>query len=695
MQDIESTTRVAVDLKKAADRDAMLKRHGFHRGTYKPESLGFLIGNTEIGGLARPDGLGFDDFFLASLWLSPTRRGVVAGPRLEPAEGLGEVTDYAQDLDLRTAVLTTELATKQGLAYRCSIFASQAETALIQIRLVSAGEHAQRWRLVLPKSPGSRQTRIDGRLFHVASAPGAYTRGACAVTTSKPSDEDDDLVWLMQPGEVLQVSLACTTEWEGLDFADRAHGVAIDHQRDDGIALRAHVAAMDRLWLSSAWVSLPDIELERLYYRSVYWLFSTSGSRYALPQETPLADVDGAWRGVAFTYGFGWGILAWTALGHPQRARRMLRRMHRPAGQARNARILLEKLSPDDVRFFMDDKDAEPPSDNSDVVEFGLEQFGCPCHYAAHPGADGARAFGHQISIYGDDRMRRGHQRHIDGFAAALAYRLDQYYPDECLRLSTVYPMLRGAAEFWVGLLRWDKAAGGFITPLLHSASENLDGRNVSDNVLSAKWLLRQAAEMAERLGVDPEQRQRWAACADGILIPQNQAVYLEHLDQQELRREEGYFGVRFPVYFGFPGWELAHELDKGKVHRTFAAVIEATNGHKGMISFVASAFAASAATFGDGHTWLLMIRRNLITIERDSGALQEVEGLRPYFHTSYAAYVCAVLAGLLRSDGDGDTVFPGVPASWRQVIGWNLPASGGRRLAITRDIHGDSVEAL
>jgi len=683
----------SIDLADPDQRRALLDRHAFHRSSYRPEALGFLLGNAELGGPARADGLGFDSFFIAADWRTPTCRGSLVGPLLTIDEMLAEPQSFSQDLDLATAILTTELRAADGFAYRCELFASQAETALVQFRLTNLGERPYTCRLRLPGNADSRQQRVAADLFHVASGPEAYTPWACAVASDRPSMDDRQLCWSLAPGEQLQLSCACATVYEGPDFAERMHGIAWEQRRTSDLARRAHVATMEALWSASAWVSLPDVELEQLYYRSVYWLLSASGSRHALPQETPLAAVDTAWSGVAFTFGFGWGILAFSLLGHPDRAQRMLRRMYRPAGQARNARTLLDRLPDNDIAFFMappshaEDEAAPPGADSADFVQ--------PGYHASRLGDDEARSFGHQVSIHGDDRMRRGHQRHIDGFATSIAYRLACYHPDDALLSAVIYPMLRGAAIFWTRLVRWDDEAGGYVTPVLHSVSENLDAPNVSDNVLAARWLLRRAAALAERLAVDEDWRARWSDCADGLVLPQNDEIFLEYLGQDGLREGTGYFGVRFPIYFGCPGWELADELDHDKVRRTFAAVEAVNDGQRGMISFIASAFAASAAAYDDAPTWLRAIRRNLQTLDPDSGALQEVEGQRPYFHTSYAAYVAAILSGLLRSDEAGDRLFPGIPTDWTEVAGWNLPAAGGRRVALRRDAAGDHCKPL
>ena len=671
------------------DRRDLLARAGFHRTHYQPESLGLLIGNAELGGPVRADGLGFDSLYLSSLWQTNTSRGKLDGPRLEPVNGTGKVTGYDQRLDIASGIVETELRDDRGLAYRCELFASQAEPALLQMRLTNTGEQEQHWRLRPPEAPGQRSHWVQNDLLHIAAAADAPTPWACAIGCNRPAG-GDSAQWRLAPGEVLLLTLACATVYEGPGFAERVHGLAWENRRDDNLPRRAHCARMQQLWDASAFIAVPDAELERLYYRCVYWLFSASGSRYALMQETPLAGTD-AWRGVAFPYGFGWGVLAFTALGHPERARRTLELMFRPGALARNAHVMLERLDDHDIAFFMAPSPS-PPQLESDLPDYDLEAFATPGNHAACPGDNEARSFGHQISVYGDGRMRRGHQRHIDGFVAAAAYRLIAYHPNESLLCTTVYPILRGCAIFWSRLLRWDDDSGGYITPPLHSVSENLDGRNVTDAVLSARWLLRQAARVAQDLQIDADWRKRWAAFADGLILPQNDGIYVEHLGQKELRDGSGYFGVRFPIYFGYPGWELARELDHDQVRRTFAAVVTANHDYQGMISFIASAFAASAAAYGDGETWVQAMRHNLDCVDPESGALRESED-KPYFHTSYAAFVCGMLSGLLQSDEDGDRLCPGVPDHWTEVAAWNLPAHGGRRLTIRRDATGTHVE--
>jgi len=669
-------------------RDRKLERYRFSADRYLPDRIGYLLGNSETGGPARPDGLGFDELFVASLWESPVVRGSLPAFRLIPqaAPDLPEskaAGHYRQTLDLKRGLLETTVSRPDGTAYRSEWFASHADSNLLCARLQNTGEQAASWTLQLPVPAKARTRTIQESLVYAAGMEDSFTQWAWACQCDHPLQPQDDpgrWQFSLQAGESMEILLAVRTHWQGGDFADQVH-TSVSSGDSFAELLARQTSAFAKSWRQTPVIDLPDERVEQLFYRSVYWLLSASGSAWALPQETPLASVK-AWSGVPFTYGYGWGIYAFTLLGLEGRARRMTTLAWKPAGYRRNARVYLDRLKARDTEFFM--KPSGSPKLDEGAPERGVNDYLAGNVEITDSGTS-ALSFPHQGSIYGDGRMRRCNQRHIDGFAAGFYHLLQRYHPDAAFERSVLYPALRGTAEFWRHLLEWNEEAGGFVTPPLHSVAENLTEISVLDAVLAALWNLRTAAATAKRLDLDSDLRVQWMQAADQLILPQNETIYTEFLGEDRMREGGGYFGMRAPMYLGFPLFELTEVLDSKKAIATLQAACrqnEQEGRLQGMISFVASGYAASAAVYGQGDLWLKFLARNFETLDPESGALRETDSVHPYFHTSYGAYICAVLSALQHSSEGSATLFPSLPKEWERAAYYHLPAENGKRIS-------------
>jgi hypothetical protein len=111
--------------------------YDIHRTAYENE-IGLLLGNGEMGGLARNDGLGFDEIWFTDYWRDPACRASLAGFGLSNpdvnAEQLSQ-SDHRQSLSLRDGILQT----RSGLGFDCEMFFSTDNPHLLIMRLANTG----------------------------------------------------------------------------------------------------------------------------------------------------------------------------------------------------------------------------------------------------------------------------------------------------------------------------------------------------------------------------------------------------------------------------------------------------------------------------------------------------------------------------------------------------------------------------
>ena len=276
-----------------------------------------------------------------------------------------------------------------------------------------------------------------------------------------------------------------------------------------------------------------------------------------------------------------------------------------------------------------------------------------------------------------------GQQRHIDGFAAAMFYRIYRYYPDTAFLNQRTYPVLRGTAELWRSLATWDNNKKGYMLPVMQSLSEDFREKNLLESVLAAKWCLQTASRYATIVNKDIELSNRWKEISEKLIIPQNDIKYVESSGKTGEREGAGYQGVRGVVYLGYPVSELISQLDKTKVYRTFDDAWIRNKKGAGMISFVAGWNALSESFNRRGNETLQYLDVNLQCLDKSGVSLREVAGNpNDYFITSYTAYINAVISMLLQSY-DGETnAFPAIPNSWKDVEFYNLPGESDIRVS-------------
>jgi hypothetical protein len=615
-------------------RDGVIARHGFVREQWDSDAVPFLIGNGEIGGLVSWDGLGIPQLWMSDFFKGPTERASLPALLVEVPGSKDGIAGYRQTLGLRDGILRTTFTYANGISYESELFCSQAHKHLLVLRLTNRSSAAGFDGRIL--SPNGLAGAASEAVLFGAPVRGHESVVAWALHTAHPLSRTD-LSFRLPPRESLTLQFAFASAKTDADACEAAL-VALQPALDAEALTRAHVEAWENKWNSCALITLPDPAYEALYYRSIYWLLSASGSTRYLPGEAQFSEC--SWGMFPFSYGAaGWAVLAFTHLGLPGIARDMLELHFRPAAFRANATL------------YTGDK-------NSDTWSFA-----------------------HQVDLHGEEWAEeswRG-QRHIEAFAAAMFHRFGRYYPDAGFSADRSYPVLRGTAEFWRSLAVWDESVGGFVLPPLLSVSEDLEGKSILDAVLAAKYCLVMAAREAKELGRDEPLQSQWLAVADALYLPQNDALYLEKLGDTGVRDGGGYYGVRAPIYLGYPTCELAPLLDAAKVARTLDQAWEQNRRGEGMISFVANWFALADVFHGRGDHALEVLGRNL---QCRPEALCEAGSGNLYFQTSYASFVLVPLAMLVQSIDDEIRLLPAVPAAWRDIDFANIPAEAGIRVS-------------
>ena len=663
-------------------RHKLLQQHSIVRKEWKPEQVRLLLGNTELGGLANYNGLGFEKLWGATFWADSSRRFFMSGPELSsPIRPKKIPVSYISALGLEDGILKTQIDFGVKGGYNSELFCSMASPNLVVLKVKATGKMLlDEWTLRLPVR-GCGVTQLSKSSVAGLSSAGSQTSltstsWAVLANTELTFNSTDSLYHLKFPAsKELIIQFSVTTSWDGANYkSGPLKNFTANKSYDD--LKKFQVSAWKSMWNKSGVVVLPDKAHEQLFYRSVYYLFSTCGSKRFLPGETQFALP--SWYMHPFTVGAaGWGVFAYTVLGLPEMAKRMAEWHFKPAALQKNAEYFLDQLSresPTGVIPYLEWKDPAPAK---------VRQFG--------PNPD-AWSFAHEISIDGKDMLsdfpNSNHypfdqQRHIDGFAATMFYRIYRYYPDTAYLNQRTYPVLRGTAEFWRSLAIWDKEKKGYMLPVMQSLSEDFREKNLLESVLAAKWCLQTASCYAAIVNKDIELSKKWKEISEKLIVPQNDFKYVESSGKTGEREGAGYQGVRGVVYLGYPVSELIPQLDSSKVFRTFTDAWVRNKKGAGMISFVAGWNALAESFNRRGNETLQYLDVNLQCLDKSGVSLREVAGnSNEYFITSYTAYINAVISMLLQSYDGKTNAFPAIPNSWKDVEFYNLPAESGIRVS-------------
>ncbi|MEI7901402.1 MAG: hypothetical protein WCK89_14225 [bacterium] len=635
----------------AAVQQERLAKHSFVRTEYDPGAIGLLIGNAELGGLATPSGLIIPKLWGADLWKDESTRMAVEGPALscDEFDGSRKPTVYRQELGLADGVIRTRVMFDQGNGYEAELFCSMANKHLTGLRVKNLGGAGERaWRITRPAA-GYAVTNPAPGVIMGESATKGFTREAWAVRVGKAwkTDANGRDIVKLAPGETVTLVYSWTTHWDGADYVQLCRKTVAEKALDFDSLTAAHRKAWSTLWQQSASLAIPDAAMEQIWYRSLFWTLCTCGSTHFLPGESMFV-VD-CWSMHPFTYGAaGWAVQALTSAGFSELARNMLDWHFKPDALRQNSEFYTRRLA---------GKTADPAS----------------------------LAFAHEVKTDGTRFPCEPWelQRHLDGFGASLFYRFNRTYPDAKYYRDTVYPVLRGTAEFWKGLAGRDEKTGEFILPSMTSLTEDLIARNPIDAALAAKWCLLQASRTAQDLNLDAGLRRDWKELAGKLCLPQNKERYLEYFGDEEKRAGGGYQGVRGFVYLSYPTVELIPLVDRNKAIRTLEYTWDRNKQGEGMIGFVANWFALADTHYGRGEHALSIMRHNLKCLDKWGTSLSETPGNgNYYFATGYASYILVPLSMAVQSFDDRIAAFPAVPADWKEFAFYNAPVEAGLRVS-------------
>jgi len=235
-----------------------------------------------------------------------------------------------------------------------------------------------------------------------------------------------------------------------------------------------HVTWWQQFW-SRSYISIPDKRLEQMWYRSVYYLAS------CLPRRVKSFSPEG-----------GYGVFPAFAGYHPQDSVyhlfAALSSNHPELGQAQIDYLL----------------DTLPMAQAAARNIYYLEGARYP--WQSTPG----------LVPYLPGHANEGyylHEHHVNGWIAEFVHRYLSAHGWEQSLTKRYYPILREIARFFSSMLspRGNQLEIVYVPSAgQEETGMDLNQKNIFDVLVAAKWSLGLAGQVAERLGVDPDEAKRW-----------------------------------------------------------------------------------------------------------------------------------------------------------------------------------------
>ncbi len=664
------------------------EKYNFKRKKYQVTDLPYQMGNNEMGGLAHLSGLGFHNLYFADVWDTEESRMALPGPLFSNDDITEEIlrnADFKNELTLREGILTTEVNDVNKVSYKSEIFFSKENRHLLCMRITPLAGIGSDWYLHLPSKQFTYHS-LKESLHGFFDSDESYSKISFALGTKNKYiiEADKRLRFPAAQNETIEIYYSVTTQFDGEDFINQSlENVNRDLDFSELKENLINYSAKEYNQIAS--VILPESEYAKWFYRAVFGLYNTSGSHHFLPAELQFSKPSPYWNGHPFTYGQGgWGIFAFTFLGAFDKAEKMAKWHYKPEVQKQNFKTLFPEKGEIDV-YFKDEykgKHTYVTEHNKDALAFGHE----------------LSADGYNIPIshtLGKHSMHWDWQRHLDSFASSFFHLLSKYSGNESFINTYTYPVLKGTAQMWCTLLKWDKEEHYWYLPPLLSVSENLLEKSVLDAIMGAKWNLKTAAFYAKKLNKDMDLADKWEKTALQIYIPQNDENYLEYLDDDERREGGGYFGIRAPMSLAFPYLELLNEVDTAKARKTLDKAWKRNNKGHGMITYVSNWFALTESYLGFKDQAFKMANFVLENIDPSGAAICEAFEYEdndnkkgdwvpkfPYYLTGYSAFICATISFLIQSSNNRIKVFPCVPPHWKNIEFYDLPCEGGYKVS-------------
>lgn len=662
-----STNLPSKDPTDSSDRWSVdLSAYGFERKQYQnvnntpenqkeftAETIEYLTANAENGGLVLLTGTGFKYLFSDDNWQNENGRWSVEGLHLTSTsyhENQGTLlaglnpTQYSQKLSLSDGIVHTSMGFgTAGTGYKTSIFTSQKNKHLMSMTLTNTETVEKTWTVSLPEDGFYVTTDLADPthlLYGERKEENYFTKTAWAFWSEK---ELSGRCITLQPGETVEFRFTFTTDrGEGENYRDLARA-ALELDKTYEEILAEHKAVWQGYWDGAALVQTLDENINKLYYRSIYWNFCQNGGDNFIQPEAPFAglnwDYSDQWEGHGFSYGSsGLSIPNFLLNGQSELARNLLELLYNPEALVSNAQ-----------RY-------------TDI--------------------EGAYSFAHENNYQGYEIAggKWGTQRHIDGYVASMFKMYYEYNPDDTAFFEErVYPVFRGVAQFYRGNLTWSDEHQAYLLPNWLSLSEgDVMYPNALDIVLNAVFVMKQAAQYARELGVDEQWAAQWEKLADQIYIPQNDEIYTQYLGDTGDAAGSGYFGKRAQIYLGIPYLINSGFIDIDKAIKTMETSWVDNNYGEGMISFIAGWNAKTATLYGLGDLALDMLERYF---DCNPDFICEDDYQRPYFQ-SHCFYAQALISMFVQGSDGVIRTFAAVPTSWKTVKFSNVTTIGGVKVS-------------
>lgn len=663
------------------------EKYNFVREQFTTDHIGLLMGNAEMGGLAANDGLGFEQLWFTDVWADRTKRIALQGPRLVLMANESAVADYKTELSIKDGVLSTQMVYENGMAYSAESFFSKTNKHrwFIQVKNQSASKLC--FNLKLPEKDCAVETLSPKQILGNTIGKNKYTEYAWSFSSSTEINLNDGTKELILEGhDSVMFCYSLVTNFDSDNYLKTAkENTYLDE--DFSKLLKKHKTSWELHWKRLASVILPESDNAKWFYRSLYTLYATSGAQNFLPGELQFSTPDPDWQMCPFTYGHaGWSVWALASIGDEETAKLMARNHYNPAALKENLKRIFPKTGSVEMSYKGVDKGIHTYFDeyNEDAIAFGHNI------YADNIGKIPQKDFHWDM------------QRQLDAFAASFFHVLSDYYPDETFTKETTYPVLKGTAELWSSLVKWDSVKNHYFLPPLLSVSEDIMETSILDAVLAARWNLKIATAYAEKLGKDEFLAKKWKEIHDKLYVPQNEDIYLEFLDDQQTRKGGGYFGIRAFMYLGFPTMECINEVDQQKARRSLDLAWMRNNEGEGMITFIMNWFAITEAMLGYGDKALALSQLSTTIKDSTDCALYEVfaknsddehQGINIYFLTGYSSFIVSQMVMLCQSYSGQIKPFPAVPSAWENVAFYDVPVSNG--FSVSGEMEGGRVKGI
>ncbi|WP_269523718.1 hypothetical protein [Coraliomargarita parva] len=624
-----------------------ISKHNIVREAWQSE-IGLLLGNGEMGGLLRNDGLGFDAVWLTDFWSCDTVRAPVGPFRLSCSALSDEPSAYRQELSLHEAVARTELSDPSGASYKSQCFFSETDRHLMVFQLENTSSEAKRWTLSLPGQP----VFLDEGILRVvcsAKAPHMglpFTSLAWTVKSSLPLEAADGeaTTFLLEPGQSIRLVSALVTSFDCEDFSARSKELAA--AANSKVLLEQHLDAWAALW-GRMEVSLPDGLYATTFYRSLYYTLSITGASRFIPGVCQFADP--GWGMIPFSNDAGYVLLLLSRMNQHERATAMLKEFYKPEVLRQNARnylIILEGMGTlDDVHD--------------------------------------AFCFSQMLTTAGtESNFTYGRQRHLDGFMPAIFHRNASLHPEDAECEEMAYQVLRGCSVFWQKLLFWDEASQSYMIRKTLDLDENTFGVSMMSSVIACRWTLMMFARYARRRNTDLEMAEQCEESVRKLYWPENSERYLARPGDAEGEVGSKYFCIRSFSTLGYPYCEQVPFLDLPKAHRTLDKTharnkLDAVDA--GVNAMTTGMYALTEASLGRSEEALKYASLGLRRLDPSGAAMGEAHADSLFYcSSSYSTFALTTIEMLLQSYDNVIHPFPAVPEEWKDLSFKKLPADGG-----------------